>query len=96
MSNLGKPHCEAVNWILRYLQGPTNLKLSFGVKEPRLIAYSDSDLAGDFDCRKATSGNLVTHSDGKVTWHNRLQKYVALNTTEDEFIAITEATEELL
>jgi hypothetical protein len=39
---------------------------------------------------------LVTHSGGEVTWRNRLQKYVALNTTEDEFIAITGAAKELL
>ena len=42
MSNPGRPHWEAVKWILRYLRGSTNMKLCFGGGEPKLIAYSDS------------------------------------------------------
>jgi hypothetical protein len=38
MSNPGRPHWEAVKWILRYLQGNTNMKLSFGGSEAKLIA----------------------------------------------------------
>jgi hypothetical protein len=96
MTNPGKPHWEAVKWILRYLRGSTNMKLCFGGSETKLIAYSDSDLAGDIDGRKSTSGYLVTHSGGAVSWQSRLQKCVALNTTEAEFIAVTEASKELL
>ena len=59
MSNPGRPHWEAVKWILRYLRGSTNMKLCFGGGEPKLIAYSDSDLPGDVDGRKSTSGYLV-------------------------------------
>jgi hypothetical protein len=62
MSNPGRPYWEAVKWILRYLRGSTNMKLCFGRNEAKLIAYSDSDLAGDIDGRKSTSGYLVTHS----------------------------------
>jgi ATP-binding cassette subfamily B (MDR/TAP) protein 1 len=43
MSNPGRPHCEAVKWILRYLRGSTNMKLCFGGSKAKLIAYSDSD-----------------------------------------------------
>jgi hypothetical protein len=68
ISNPGRPHWEAVKWILRYLWGITNMKLCFGGNEANLIAYSDSDsdLAGDIDGRKSTSGYLVTHSGGAV------------------------------
>jgi ATP-binding cassette subfamily B (MDR/TAP) protein 1 len=96
MSNAGRPHWEAVKWIFRYLWGRTSMKLCFGGSEPKLIAYSDSDLARDIDGRKSTSGYLFTHSGGVVTWQSRLPKCVALNTTEDEFIALTEASKELL
>jgi hypothetical protein len=47
---------------LRYLRSSTNIKLCFGGNEAKLIAYSDSDLAGDIDGKKSTSGYLVTHS----------------------------------
>jgi hypothetical protein len=53
-------------------------------------------LAGDIDGRKSTSGYLVTHLGGAVAWQSRLQKCVALNTTEAEFIAVKEASKELL
>jgi ATP-binding cassette subfamily B (MDR/TAP) protein 1 len=96
MSNPGRPHWEAVKWILRYLRGSTNMKLYFGGSKAKLIAYSDSDLAGDIDGRKSTSGYLVTHSGGAVSWQSRLQKCVALNTTKAEFIAVTEVSKELL
>ena len=53
-------------------------------------------MAGDVDTRKSTIGYLVTHSGGAVSWQSRLQKCVALSSTEAEFIAITEASKELL
>ena len=96
MSNPGRPHWEVVKWILRYLRGSTNMKICFGGGEPKLIAFSDSDMAGDVDTRKSTSGYLVTHSGGAVSWQSRLQKCVALSSTEAEFIAVTEASKELL
>jgi hypothetical protein len=39
------------------------MTICFGGKESELI--SDSDLAGDIDGRKSTSGYLVTHSGGQ-------------------------------
>jgi hypothetical protein len=72
------------------------MKLCFGGSKAKLIAYSDSDLAGDIDGRKSTSDYLVTHSGGAVAWQSRLQKCVALNTTEAKYIAVTEASKELL
>jgi hypothetical protein len=37
------------------------MQIYFGAKEPELIAYSDSDLAGDVDGRKSTSGVFGYH-----------------------------------
>ena len=96
MSNPGRPHWEAVKWILRYLRGSTNLKLCFGSSEPVLVAYTDADMAGDVDNRKSISGYLITYAGGAVSWQSKLQKCVALSTTETEFIAATEASKELL
>ena len=61
-----------------------------------LMGYTDADMAGDVDSRKSTSGYLITFAGGAVSWQSRLQKCVALSTTEAEFIAATEACKELL
>ncbi|WJX13388.1 hypothetical protein P8452_03779 [Trifolium repens] len=96
LSNPGKVHWEAVKWVMRYLRGSSNLKLTLGCKKPMLVGYADSDLAGSIDDRKSTSGYMVTFAGGAVAWQSKLQKCVALSTTEAEFIAIVEASKELL
>ncbi|KAA0047571.1 Retrovirus-related Pol polyprotein from transposon TNT 1-94 [Cucumis melo var. makuwa] len=70
--------------------------LTFGDGKPVLIGYTDSDMAGDIDSRKSTSGYLMTFAGGAVSWQSRLQKCVALSTTEAEYIAAAEACKEML
>ena len=97
MSNPGKEHWNAVKWIMRYLRGTSKMRLCFGSSnKPVLMGYTDSDMAGDLDTRKSTSGYLITLSGGAVAWQSRLQRCIALSTTEAEFIAMTEACKELL
>lgn len=81
---------------MRYLRGTSNLKLSFGTGKLELVGYTDSVLAGDIDTRKSTSNYLISFVGGAVSWKLRLQKCVALSTTEAEFIAATEASKEML
>lgn len=66
LSNPGKEHWNAVKWVLRYLRGTSGMKLCFGSDEPFLVGYTDSDLAGDIDSRKSTSGYLITFAGGVV------------------------------
>ena len=82
LSNPGKEHWNAVKWILRYLRGTSSLKLCFGTEKSMLCGYTDSDMAGDIDSRKSTSGYLITLAGGAVAWQSRLQKCIALSTTE--------------
>ncbi|CAL5394802.1 unnamed protein product [Camellia sinensis] len=96
LSNLGKEHWEAVKWILRYLKGTAKMCLCFRDAKPVLEGYTDSDMAGDLDGRKSTSGFLFTFAGGAVSWQSKLQKCVALSTTEAEYIAAAEAGKEML
>ncbi|KAI4334943.1 hypothetical protein L6164_013639 [Bauhinia variegata] len=96
LSNPSREHWNAVKWIMRYLRGTSSLKLCFGIGEPVLHGYIDSDLVGDVDTRKSTSGYLVTFVEGAVAWQSKLQKCVALSTSEAEFITTIEACKELL
>nr|GEW31659.1 retrovirus-related Pol polyprotein from transposon TNT 1-94 [Tanacetum cinerariifolium] len=77
-------------------RGTSKLDITFGNGKPTLVGYTDSDLAGNKDNMKSTSGYLMTFAGGAVSWQSRLQKCVALSTTEAEYVAATEACKELL
>lgn len=65
--------------------------LCFGGANPILEGYTDSDMAGDLDGRKSTSGFLFTFAEGAVSWQSKLQKCVALSTAKAKYIATAEA-----
>ena len=52
-----------------------------------LIAFADSDYAGDVDDRRSTSGYVFMLGTGAVSWSSKKQPVVTLSTTEAEFIA---------
>ena len=83
-------HLQSAKRILRYLKGTIDFGVFYkkdGNKE--LIAYTDSDYAGDLDDRKNTSGYVFMLSSGAVSWSSKKQPVVSLSTTEAEFIAAT-------
>ena len=53
-------------------------------------------MAGDVASRKSTFGYLMTFAGGVVSRQSRLQKCAILFSIEVEYIAITEASKELL
>uniref|UniRef100_A0A803MQJ7 Retrovirus-related Pol polyprotein from transposon TNT 1-94 n=1 Tax=Chenopodium quinoa TaxID=63459 RepID=A0A803MQJ7_CHEQI len=53
-------------------------------------------MANDVDSRKSVSGYTMTFAGGAISWQSRLQKCVALSTTEAEYIVVTETCKELL
>ncbi|PKI73919.1 hypothetical protein CRG98_005683 [Punica granatum] len=89
-------HWNAVKWILRYLRGTSKVCLHFGTDKPELVGYTNTDIAGDIDSRKSTSGYLMTFAGGAISWQSKLQKCIALSTTEAEYIAVTEGCKEML
>ena len=74
LENPGKEQWEAVKWILRYLRGTTRDCLCFKGSDPILKGYTDTDMAGDLDNRKSTTGYLFTFSGGAISWQSKLQK----------------------
>lgn len=53
--------------------------------------YRDSDMAGDIDDRKSTTGVIFYLGSSPVSWVSQKQKIVALSSCEAEFIAATSA-----
>ena len=96
LANSGKQHWQAVKWILRYLKGTSPYCLCFGNPNIVLEGFTYADMAGDVETRKYTIGYLYTFAGAAVSWVSRLQKIVALSTTEAKYIAATEACKEML
>ncbi|KAG8485681.1 hypothetical protein CXB51_019023 [Gossypium anomalum] len=96
MANPGKEHWKAIQWILIYLRGTTDVCLQFGRTEDGVIGYVDADFAGDLDRRRSLTGYVFTIGGCAISWEVTLQTTVALSTTEAEYIAITEACKEVI
>ena len=56
----------------------------------------DVDLAGNVDIRRSTTVYVYTLGGNAVSWSSQLQKIVALSTTEAEYVAVIEASKEMV
>lgn len=81
-------HLQAAKRVLRYLKGTVNYGIHYRRGEDgELIAFTDSDYAGDMDDRKSTSGYVFMMGSSAVSWCSKKQPIVTLSTTEAEFVA---------
>ena len=95
MNNPGKEHWEIVKWILRYLKGTSTHALCFGGSNTFLQGYVDSNMAGDKDNRRSTTGYVFTIGGKTLSWISKLQKVVALSTTKTKYVSTREASKEM-
>jgi hypothetical protein len=89
-------HLAAVKRVLRYVAGTLHWGLHYHPGKnnggaPKLLGYSDSDLAGDVNDRKSTSGLIFFVAGGPVAWQSAKQKVVAVSSSEAEYIAAAAA-----
>ncbi|CAM9775829.1 unnamed protein product [Choristocarpus tenellus] len=82
---------RAVKCILVYLNTCPNVGLSFSGfdTECELGAYADASYTGDWDDRRSVTG-------GAISWMSKVQRVVALSSTESEYIALSSVAQELL
>jgi len=62
----------------------------------RIVAFSDSDYAGDPDSRKSVSGFVIYLCGVPICWRSRAQRTVTLSSAEAEWIALSEVAKEVL
>ena len=79
---------QVVKRVLRYLNGTSDFGIFYkkGGSDD-LVAYANSDYAGDLEDRKSTSRYVFLMSTGAVSWSSKKQPIVTLSTTEAEFMA---------
>ena len=78
---------------MRYLQGTKGPILTYRRSDSLHIqGYSDSDIVGDIDDRKFTSGYVFTLAGGAILWKSSKQTVTASFTMYVEFVACYKAT----
>lgn len=89
-------HDTGMKGVARYLKGTKNYELTLGgkISEDDLIGYADADWAENQQDRKSNSGYLFKVYDALISWGCRKQTSVALSSTEAEYIALAEASQE--
>ncbi len=98
MSKPSKEHWMGIKRVLRYLKGTINygIKYCSDKKDKDLVAYCDSDWAGDIGMRRSTSGYVFQIGKGAISWSSRKQAHVARSSTEAEYVALSSATQEAI
>uniref|UniRef100_H3H8M3 Integrase catalytic domain-containing protein n=2 Tax=Phytophthora ramorum TaxID=164328 RepID=H3H8M3_PHYRM len=88
-------HWQALKRVLRYLQATPTHGLEFSREDSLgMCGYSDADWAGDIESRRSTSGYAFMMNGGCISWRSKKQRTVALSSTEAEYMALSEATQE--
>ena len=99
MANPSLAHQTTVKCILRYLAGTKDLRITY--RKPQqsqshlelLHGFADAAYVNNSDyC--STSGYVFIVGGGAITWGSRKQTSVALSSTEAEYVALSEATQE--
>ncbi|KAK2973102.1 hypothetical protein RJ640_009754 [Escallonia rubra] len=90
-------HYAVVLRILRYIKGTLFHGLHFSKHSSlELRAYSDADWAGDPTDWHSTTGFCFFLGDSLISWRSKKQKLAARSSTEAEYRALADTTQELL
>ena len=84
-------HLQLMQYILSYLVGTVETRLVYdGASGDSLHGYSDSSLGDQADDRHSISSYVFLLADGAISWSSHKQKTMAQNTTEAEYMAMTD------
>lgn len=95
-SNPGLVHWDGLLKLLGYVISTSSFKLNLNCNSTKLVTYSDADFASNRDDRTSLGGQLVLLGNSPVNWRTFKHKSVSLSTMEAEFVAMTEASKELV
>ena len=81
--------------ILKYLNSTIYYKITYD-GQGDIVAYTDSDFAGDIKDRKSTSGHIILLGNNPISWMSKKQSIVATSTDETEYISASQCIKKLL
>jgi hypothetical protein len=85
-------YLHLATYVLFYLLGTANKCLCYnGANGSGLHGYSDSSLGDQTDDYHFTSGYVYMLMNGAISWSSHKQRTAAQNTTEAEYMAMTDA-----
>jgi len=91
-------HWQALMRVIQYTLDTKALALKLQPKMDRkfsLVAYSDSEYAGDRETRASVYGFIVFFCGSPISWKSKSNRSVTLSSTEAEYFACSEAAKEL-
>ena len=92
-ANPSNHHLCLAKYILSYLSGTVNMCLCYdGVDRDGLYGYSDSSLADQIDDQHSTCGYVFLLANGAISWASHKQQTPVQNTTEAEYMAMTDVS----
>ena len=91
-------HWEQALRCLGYLVGTSSFGILLGAGGPdELVAFSDSDWAGDPVTRRSIGGYIIFFGNSVLCWSSKTQRgIIALSSTESEFIQLALSVRQLL
>ena len=96
-SDPGVDHWTAVKNILKYLRRTKDMVLSYGGDEQLVVnGYTDASWNTDPDDSKSQSRYVFTLNGASVSWRSAKQSVVARSSTESEYMAASEASQEAI
>ncbi|XP_074108551.1 uncharacterized protein LOC141533529 isoform X1 [Cotesia typhae] len=84
-----------VKRILRYLKGTVNLNLKYKGNSDDLEAFSDASFK-DNDDSTSSGGYIIRLFGDVIAWRSHKQKYVTLSTCQAEYLAMSDACQEII
>ena len=70
-------------------------KIGTDTSDWNIVAFSDSDYAGDSETRISVAGFVLYLLEVPISWKSKGQKGVTLSSSEAEFVALSEAAKEV-
>jgi len=93
--NPSEEHLSKALYICHYLVGTADYSLTYGRSRDGIIAYADSDW-GSAHTRRSNTGYIVLISGTAVSWQSKVQKTIALSSTEAEYMALSDTCRQLV
>src|SRR5258705_5148579 len=95
-ATFGPDHINGAKHIMRYLAGCPGHGIMYTMGESKLVGYTDADWANDRLNHQSISGFTFLDSGGAVSWSSKQQSTVVTSSMHAEYIAMAEASKELV